>query len=608
MKNLAVVTIICIALLIIPVKTPFEIQTYIIPTRTDALAEETLESPERIYGIDKSREIFNSISRRSFATFVKELTENGSRWIQAPELASSQNNDAREWIIEELTEVSNERIEVEVIGDYKSVLGRLPGYLPVKAPVILVGGHYDSITVSPGANDDGTGIAMMLEIARVMSQYSWPLDIYFGAWNAEELGLYGSKEVAMEFVQRDIDILVYYNVDMLLVPDPNNPTVLVAYRAGQYHVGHYWADLVSMMSMNYGQDIIVPINSDDFPVWESSDHYSFIENGYGASLFVHESGGAYDRWFHTSGDSWDNQDYDYDIASQAVKAIGSSIAFTMSRTYGEPITSGKNFDLLPGNNRNFSFVISGPTMLNVTARWYGGGATFALYGPNGNLIEKHVFDNAYPWTSKLIFEISVSNEGRYYLNILNHGRTTTGHELFWQYDTDIEGNDIPDSQEFWIDNEYFQIDTDLDSISDGEEMLLGTSLDSADSDSDLLPDGYEIENNLNPLDPSDAILDYDGDSLTNLQEYQFGSNPNLVDSDSDQLPDSWEYIYGLNPLVDDSQEDPDNDNLTNIEEYLRGTDPNIADGIPQVLTLTPGIVIGVAAILIVGMTSWYRKR
>lgn len=573
----------------------------------DIAAQSVDDQLERVYGVDKSWDVFCNISKTSFINYVRILTENGSRWIQGPDLASSQNTKAREWIINELIRVSNGRIEVKTIGKYKSVVGRLPGYLPVKAPVFLVGGHYDSVSISPGANDDGTGVATMLEIARIMSQYSWPLDIYFGAWNAEEIGLYGSKEVAQEFTQQGIDILVHYNIDMLLVPNPHNKTVLMAYLEAPYHIGHYWADLSAQMSKNYGQGIITPISSADFSAWERSDHYSFIEYGYGSSLFAHESGSAYDRWYHTAGDSWDNPSYDYDIATQAVKAIGASMAFTMSRAYGEPVRNHKTFNLLPGHEKNYYMTISGPTTINVTGRWYGGGTTFALYDTSDYLIKSFVSNDTSPWESQIVIQAPVIKEGIYHLRVFNHRGTTAGYEISWGYDTDIDNNDVPDSQEFWIDDTYFKTDTDSDTISDADEMILGTAWDSDDTDLDLMPDNYEIDNKLDPLDSSDAVLDNDGDTLTNLEEYQFGSNPWLYDTDNDSLPDAWEYQYGLNPLLDDSLENPDEDYLTNLEEYQKGTDPNVADVIP--FSISPGtlMLVGVVTVVIIGALVWYRR-
>ncbi|MHA1614876.1 MAG: M28 family metallopeptidase, partial [Candidatus Thorarchaeota archaeon] len=207
MKKPIFITLIFLSLLISSIGISIApTQIYQIPEDSVSLvsADEPLE---RVYGEDYSWNIWHSISQSSFRNYVKLVTENGSRWIQTPELYSNQNGEAREWIAEELSRVSDGRIEVEIIGEYQSVVGRLPGYLPVDGPAFLVGGHFDSVPGAAGANDDGTGVAAMLEIARVMSQYEWPLDIYFGAWNAEEIGLLGSREVAHEFRIRDIDIL-----------------------------------------------------------------------------------------------------------------------------------------------------------------------------------------------------------------------------------------------------------------------------------------------------------------------------------------------------------------------------------------------------------------
>jgi len=57
-------------------------------------------------------------------------------------------------------------------------------------PALLIGGHYDSINLnalSPGANDNGSGVAAMLEIARVSADLPLPCPIYFVAFGGEEM-------------------------------------------------------------------------------------------------------------------------------------------------------------------------------------------------------------------------------------------------------------------------------------------------------------------------------------------------------------------------------------------------------------------------------------
>jgi hypothetical protein len=564
---------------------------------------------ERVYGVDYAQRVFDTVSMSSFQKYIIKLTENGSRPAGIPTDLGARNIAARNWIVNELYAVSSGRIEVEVLGEYASVLGRLPGYLPVDAPALMVGGHYDSVSIAPGANDDGTGVAASLELARVMSMYEWPLDIYFGFWNAEEIGLVGSTEVSHIMKDRDIELLAYYNVDMLLVPDPGAPQgaqVLMVYPIGSYHEGAYWADLTRAMSQTYGQHMIQPIMSIDFSAWTRSDHYPFSQRGYTA-LFAHESGFAYDTAYHTPLDRWNNPLYDYPVATEAVKAIGSAMAFTMARAYGEPTTYDLSFTLVTSHERNVTFAISTPTAINVTCRWFGGGTTISLYNPNEQLVTQMVDPDASPWEHTQIISEHVVSKGLYRLHIANTGGTDVGHELKLSYETDIDGNDILDSEEFWFDDEYFSLDSDLDTISDAQEMFIGTNRFSNDSDSDTLPDPWEVEHELDPLDPSDAEGDTDSDGVLNLVEYLYNCNPNHPDSDSDTMPDLWEIQNGLNPAVDDSLEDPDNDGVTNVKEYEDGTDPQYAEFRPERLII-PGLIVGSVAAIVLLAYKTIRRR
>ncbi|MFW9806145.1 MAG: M28 family metallopeptidase [Candidatus Thorarchaeota archaeon] len=564
---------------------------------------------ERVYGVDYSREVFYRIQMNSFRDYIIKLTENGPRPVGIPTNLGADNIAAREWIISELTTISNGRIEIEVLGDYASVLGKLPGYLPVNAPALMVGGHYDSVASASGANDDGTGVAAALEIAKVMSMYEWPLDIYFGFWNAEEIGLIGSNEVAQIMKDREVELLAYYNVDMLLVPDPGAPPgaqVLMAYPLGDYHLGQYWAELTTMTSCNYGQNTILPVLSSDFSGWQASDHWPFVQKGYTA-LFAHESGFLYDVAYHTAQDTWANPLYNYQIAADAVRSIGSAMAFTMARAYSEPTTHDLSFTLIPSHSRNFSVAISASTTINVTSRWWGGGTVFSLYDSNDQLIDQMVAFDASPWEQTAVFNHFVTTKGLYRLNVINLGGTSVGHEVTISYETDIDGNDVLDSQEFWFDSEYFNMDQDADSISDGREMILGTNLNSNDSDSDSMSDPWELEYGLDPLNPSDASEDLDNDGVTNAVEYAYDCNPSLPDSDMDSMPDLWEIENGLNPTLNDSLEDPDHDAVTNIQEYEDGTDPNYAEFRPERLVV-PAILIGSGIIAILAVGLIVRRR
>ncbi len=67
---------------------------------------------------------------------------------------------------------------------------------PRPARVLIVGAHLDSVQAGPGINDNGTGAAAVLEIARAVRRIAPRLAVRFTFWGAEELGLFGSRAYA----------------------------------------------------------------------------------------------------------------------------------------------------------------------------------------------------------------------------------------------------------------------------------------------------------------------------------------------------------------------------------------------------------------------------
>lgn len=128
---------------------------------------------------------------------------------------------ARNWIKEELerySKGSGGRLKVEfdtfaqpadgrrvaVPTVMKNVLAILPGTDPNDDRVLIVSGHYDSRasdvndarSFAPGANDDASGTAAVMEVARVMSKHKFNCTIIFVAMVGEEQGLYGAQNLA----------------------------------------------------------------------------------------------------------------------------------------------------------------------------------------------------------------------------------------------------------------------------------------------------------------------------------------------------------------------------------------------------------------------------
>ncbi|MBW4605779.1 MAG: M28 family peptidase [Hassallia sp. WJT32-NPBG1] len=72
----------------------------------------------------------------------------------------------------------------------RNVIAHLPG---VTQPKMILGGHYDSVAGSPGANDNASGTAVVLAIARNLSSTPLAGQVWFVAFDGEEDGLHGSR-------------------------------------------------------------------------------------------------------------------------------------------------------------------------------------------------------------------------------------------------------------------------------------------------------------------------------------------------------------------------------------------------------------------------------
>jgi aminopeptidase YwaD len=115
-------------------------------------------------------------------------------------------------------------VNVEIAEDRltSNVLGVIPGSSK-PGEYVLIGAHYDHLgeirgEVYPGANDNAAGVAVVLELARVLSQYGEThlqrRSIIFAAWTAEEEGLFGSDHFVKTHQKLLPKIKMVLNLDM----------------------------------------------------------------------------------------------------------------------------------------------------------------------------------------------------------------------------------------------------------------------------------------------------------------------------------------------------------------------------------------------------------
>jgi hypothetical protein len=186
--------------------------------------------------------IVNEISAKSIQANIEKLVKFGTRHSLSDTLSETRGiGAARRWIKEEFercAKQSNGRMVVEFQESTVAPSPRVPTASKVvnviatlrpsssrssAGRIILVSGHYDSragnpmdaTSDAPGADDDASGVAVVLELCRVMCSYDFEATVVFAAFAAEEQGLLGAAACAEMAKQRGLGIEAVFNIDMV---------------------------------------------------------------------------------------------------------------------------------------------------------------------------------------------------------------------------------------------------------------------------------------------------------------------------------------------------------------------------------------------------------
>ncbi len=117
-------------------------------------------------------------------------------------------------------------VELHSYGGGVNVIGVRPGSTDPTEHV-LVSAHYDHIPDCAGADDNATGVAALLETARVSAGKTYAKTLVLACWDQEELGLLGAKAYALRAKQNDESVAVMYSLEMLgfKTTEPNTQAV-----------------------------------------------------------------------------------------------------------------------------------------------------------------------------------------------------------------------------------------------------------------------------------------------------------------------------------------------------------------------------------------------
>jgi len=198
----------------------------------------------------------------------------------------SGNVEAGTYLYNRLSNIT--QLSVEIQGNYSNIIATLPGVDITSNATYIVGAHYDSISsdpsYAPGATDDGGGVAIVLELARIMSQYSFNHTLKFAFWNREEDGMLGSVEYVKQAYDNVMNVSLYLNFDSSCY-DPNGQMVLDIISNQQ---SSWVSDIMTECNTLYGINFTLNYN---VHADHHSDHDSFWAYGYTAVMTHSESDG-----------------------------------------------------------------------------------------------------------------------------------------------------------------------------------------------------------------------------------------------------------------------------------------------------------------------------
>ena len=167
--------------------------------------------------------------------WVKELSSFPTRHTKSKYI-----NQAAKYLKQEFNkigydEVTYHRYSSEIDGnkyDLKNVICHKKGR---NKQVILICAHYDSrmndlkdeLSLAPGANDNATGVAAILEISRILNSIKLEHDIIFALFSGEEQDYLGSSQYAKFVTKNGVNIYRLINLDMIGFPLFNRGKVTV---------------------------------------------------------------------------------------------------------------------------------------------------------------------------------------------------------------------------------------------------------------------------------------------------------------------------------------------------------------------------------------------
>lgn len=197
-------------------------------------------------------QMVKEISSDSLKMYINKLVSFGSRHTMSSTTDKKRGiGAAREWVVQKFKEFainSNGKMtafvdtvtlqpdgrRINTVTNLGNAMATLKGADPNDDRIYIISGHLDSRVTdimnktaeAPGANDDGSGVAAVIECARVMSKHSFPATIIFVAVSGEEQGLLGAAHLADKAKKQNWNIDAMLNNDIMGSNNSNETNII----------------------------------------------------------------------------------------------------------------------------------------------------------------------------------------------------------------------------------------------------------------------------------------------------------------------------------------------------------------------------------------------
>lgn len=255
----------------------------------------------------------------------------------------------------------------------KNIVATLPG---VSNNLVIVTAHADTIAVSPGADDDGSGIASIFSIANMMKSYTFNATVKFIIFTGEEIGLLGSSDNARRAFESNQEIIGVLSLDKIAYATTKTEGNIIRHHSGEESD---WMISISKQIANKYSPLI-GLDVLGLPFDASSDHCAFVNYGFfGSNLVEH----ALNPFYHTS------EDTIHHINSTYLKKVTRlALGIVTKLASLEPVI--KKEDITIDIKGSF---LSNPSKLTITLE----NKKHAIETANVNIsiVMKHIFKDAY---------------------------------------------------------------------------------------------------------------------------------------------------------------------------------------------------------------------